>query len=157
MKTFNSQLGVVDAGFNSNGSMLAFTSMDYTLKVVNMQELTEHTNMGCNPMEAWKVRFWGDKVVTAGDQGKIQVKDPLSGDQVNDFRFKDAFVTGIAVNGKNDLVFANCKGGLGVYHEDNVTELETEHQKYIRAIKFGHDGNKVFMASDDLRVTLFDL
>lgn len=108
-------------------------------------------------MEAWKVRFWKDRLVTAGDQGKVFVYDPASAELKNDYRFSDAFITCIAVNGKNDLVLANANGEIGVYGDGKFNAMPTDHKKYIRAASYLADNNHLVLASDDLRISVMDL
>lgn len=108
-------------------------------------------------MEAWKVRFWKDRLVTGGDQGKVFVYDPATGEVKNDYKFGDAFVTAIAVNGKNDLVLANANGEIGVFGDGTFNPMPTDHKKYIRSMQFLQDNSQLVLASDDLRITVVDL
>jgi len=108
-------------------------------------------------VEAWKVRFWNQRIVTAGDQGKIFVYDPNTGELKNDYRFNDSFITGIAINGKNEIVFSNSMGEIGIFIKQGVVPIPTDHRKYIRAITFASDGNRIITCSDDLRISVIDL
>jgi WD40 repeat protein len=108
-------------------------------------------------VEAWKVRFWKDRLVTAGDQGKVFVYDASTGEVKNDYKFNDSFITCIAVNGKNDLVLANAMGEIGIFGDGKFNPMPTEHKKYIRAASYLHDNNHMVLASDDLRISVMDL
>lgn len=103
------------------------------------------------------MKFWGQRLVTAGDQGKIFCYDSGNGELTSDYRFSDKFVTSISVNGKNDVMFANSNGEVGLFREGTVCTFPTEHMKYIRSSSFLHDYNKVVLASDDLRISVFDM
>lgn len=131
--------------------------MDYIIRVVRMDGLTESTNIECRPMDAWKVRFWNNKIVTAGDQGKVMIYDKNTGELEKDYKFSDSFITSITVNGKNDLVVANAKGELGVLIDDAFRSIATDHKKYVRATSFFQDGTSIVMASDDLRISIVDM
>lgn len=103
------------------------------------------------------MRYWGQRLVTAGDQGKIFCYDSSNGELTSDYRFSDKFVTSIAVNGKNDIMFANSSGEVGLFREGSVSSFPSEHMKYIRSSAFLHDYNKVVLAADDLRISVFDM
>lgn len=131
--------------------------MDYTLKVINVASKAEKTNVECNPMEAWKVRYWKNNIITGGDQGKIFVYETENGNLLNDYRFSDSYISTIAVSGKNEVVFGNSKGELGYFTEQSVQLVPTKHKKYIRAMTFLSDNNKLVMCSDDLTITVMDI
>jgi WD40 repeat protein len=151
------QVGAVHLG-------LCFSTMDYTIKVIDMADQVEVTNIEGHPsmfwsylVEVWKVRFWKDRLVTAGDQGKVFVYDPSTGELVNDYKFGDAFVTAIAVNAQNDIVLANSNGEIGMFGDGAFNPMPTEHKKYIRAMSYMYNNSQLVLASDDLRISVIDL
>lgn len=151
------QVGVFELG-------LCYSTMDYTIKIIDMADQVEVTNIEGHPsiltsqlVEVWKVRFWKDRLITAGDQGKVFVYDPSTGELVNDYKFGDAFVTAIAVNAQNDIVLANCNGEIGMFGDGTFNQMPTEHKKYIRAMSYMQDNSRLVLASDDLRISVVDL
>ncbi len=126
------------------------------IRVVRLNEMIESTNIECKAMEAWKVRFWNKKIVTGGDQGKVTVYDPTTGEIEKDFKFADSFISTIAVNGKNDLFVGNSKGAVAILDKGSFFPLKTDHKKYIRASTFAHDSAQAVVCSDDLRISVID-
>ena len=109
------------------------------------------------------MRFSGDglNVFTGGDKGKIYQFDIESGEPVADFRQGDGFISSIASSGMGDLAFGNSEGDVYFKKmEEGASEIVTcitEHKRGIRAIEFSPDGSKLFLASDDLQISIFDL
>lgn len=106
------------------------------------------------------MRFSGDgtNIYTGGNMGKLYQYDTDSGDLVSDTRHGEAFVTSLAVSGMGDLAIANSTGDLYFQSlEGEVQTLMTEHKKFIRSVHFTPDGSKLIIASDDLRISVFDL
>jgi WD40 repeat protein len=111
-------------------------------------------------VEAWKVRFSGDgsQIYTGGNSGKFYQYDTDSGDLSHDSRHGEAFVSTIAVSGMGDLAIANSTGDLYFQSiEGESSTFLTEHKKYIRSLQFTADGSKILIASDDLRISVFDM
>lgn len=111
-------------------------------------------------MKAWKVRFSieGVRIFTGGNSGRLLEYDTETGDLFSDFRAGQAFVSSLDVSNIGDLAIGNSVGDmyLKVLQED-PHQLLTEHKKYLRCIKFTPDARKIIIASDDLRISLYDL
>ena len=111
-------------------------------------------------MQSWKARFdgEGDEIITGGDQGKLTSYSVESGEKTSDSRIGDHFLSALAVSPMGSLAIGNTNGDLTLRFPDGEETLFlTEHNKKIRAIKFSSDGSKVLLASDDLRISVFDL
>ena len=111
-------------------------------------------------MSCWKIEFsgGGSTVYTAADKGKLFEYDIDSGDTVNDSRHGEHFVSALAVSGMGDLALGNAEGDVFLKRlEGEVVTCLTDHKKMIRSLQFSADGSKLILASDDLRISLFDL
>lgn len=111
-------------------------------------------------VNCWKVKFAGDSkhIYTGGENGRLFYYDIESGELKEDYRLGDHFLTALSVSGKGDLAVGNTNGDLNfTTYEGESTLFLTEHKKSIRSLTFTPDGSKVILASDDLKISLFDL
>ena len=111
-------------------------------------------------MKAWKVRFSieGERIFTAGNSGKVFEYDTESGELFSDFLAGQSFVSSLDVSNIGDLAIGNAVGDLYLKAlQEKPSQLITDHKKYLRCIKFTQDATKIIIASDDLRISLYDL
>lgn len=160
LHTLKAEMGVVDLEFNLDGSKLLASCMDYSLRVINTETAEQEIIVDCEPLQSWKARFSGDGqfIYTAADLGKLYCFGTESGQLEHDERLGDHFLSSLAVSPMGDIVVGNTKGDLHFQgHQGESSFLLTEHRKSLRALTFSMDSSKIIMASDDLRISVYDL
>jgi WD40 repeat protein len=77
-------LGVVDLKFNSQGNMLAFSSLDSMIRIYNIEEGVMVTQIPCKPMECCRVMFdsTGRSIYGIGELGLIKKYDIDTGENI---------------------------------------------------------------------------
>lgn len=100
----------------------------------------------------------GDTVFTGGEKGKIYEYNVEDGELKSDVRKGDDFISSLASSGKGHFAAGNAIGDLYIADEEgNYAAVLTEHKKFLRALAFTPDSSKILIASDDLRISVYDL
>ncbi|XP_054269482.1 SKI8 subunit of superkiller complex protein-like [Macrosteles quadrilineatus] len=156
-------LGVVSVNFNKDGTLIASTGMDASLRIWNVAKGSCVSKMDIAPSDTSNVTFSHDDryVVTGSHHGKLRmynVKTKLQERQLVNPR--ERFLLAVAVSPDGKHVASGDEDGFIYIHEyvtGNLVQKMAKHAKPIRCLIFSPDSKLLLTCSDDNQMNFTDM
>jgi len=156
-------LAVLSVVANSDGTMLATSSMDGNIRTFDVKSGSEIKKIPAGQMETWTIAYHpkADLIASGTHTGKINIWDCKSGEKKG-----DAFETGgkftMSVSYSPDGAYLACgsyDGGVNVFDAESGKSLLklTSHHKAVRGLAFSPDSANLVTASDDMYIHVYDI
>ena len=146
-----------------NESMVASSSLDSQVRILDLNAGAEVRAFDAGPMEAWTVAVSqdGGTIASGTQHGSVNIWSVTSGGLLQSLSTgTSAFVMSVACSPSNrHIACATAEGAIFLFDVERmalVTQLNT-HAASVRALEFSSDGAFLASGSDDAYVNLYDV
>lgn len=159
----NHELGVTSVSVSSEGKLAASSSLDSTIRIIDLEQGLNLKTIDAGPIEAWTVAMSADaRLVVSGTQGGcVNIWNVASGGCDTTLPTPGtSFAMSVAVS--PDAKIAACGHADGAIHVFDVEKQSLlgrldGHATTVRTLAFSADGSLLMSGADDTRANLYEV